>query len=202
MGSGIPVDAHGFQAMARAMALVALPFRTLGIAGAWRDASRDQAPAEIGFCRGLRQTFANVWFRRFLPTLVLFQVALQMPPGSLPFLVVAVLGREEEGAWSSAPAAAALGCTVLGVPAFLALARRTSKRRAYRAAMLGAALAFPLLALPGLPPGAPVEAQAIAAVALMARRWRASTSSPPRSSRTSWTTRRATTRRGTWSRRR
>ena len=165
IGSGLIVDSAGFQEMALAMALVALAFRYLGMVGVWGRASRTEPPVLIPLRRALGITFSNVYFLLFLPTFVLFQIALQMLMGSLPFLVNAILGREDEGTWVAIITGVALGATIAVVPLFGRLARRTSKRQAYRAAMLWAGLAFPLVSLVGLVPGIPVEAQIVAVMA-------------------------------------
>jgi GPH family glycoside/pentoside/hexuronide:cation symporter len=167
IGSGFLIDAAGFHVMALAMALVALIFRSLGMAGVWRHASRTQPPVPLTFRRGLRETFANVHFRRFLPTFVLFQVGLHLLLGTLPFYVTAVLEREEGGAWVGILAGVGLGSTLVTVPLFLGLAGRSSKRHAYRSAMLAAALAFPLLFFAGFVPLVPREPQVLACMALM-----------------------------------
>jgi Na+/melibiose symporter-like transporter len=165
IGSSLIVDGAGFREMALAMALVALAFRYLGMVGVWRRASRTQPPVPIPLRKALGITFSNVYFLLFLPTFVLFQIALQMLLGSLPFLVNAILEREDEGTWVAIITGVALGTTIAVVPFFGRLARRTSKRQAYRAAMLWAGLSFPLVSLVGLVPEVPVEAQVVAVMA-------------------------------------
>jgi len=165
IGSGLIVEGAGFQEMALAMALVALAARYVGMTSVWRRASRTQPPVRIPLRRALGITFANVHFRRFLPTFVLFQIGLLMLLGSLPFLVNAILGREDEGTWVAIISGVALGTTLAVVPRFGRLARRSSKRQAYRAAMLWAALCFPVVSLVGLVPGIPVEAQVVVVMA-------------------------------------
>jgi glycoside/pentoside/hexuronide:cation symporter, GPH family len=166
VGAGLLVDTAGFQAMALAMAVLALVSRYVGLAGVWRRASRTQPPAEMPFWPAMRVTFSNAPFLAFLPTFVLFQIGLQMLLGVLPFYVNAVLGVEDEGTWVAILTAVAIGTAVASVPLFSRLARRSSKRRAYRAAMLGAALVFPLLAFAGFFPGLPREVQIVVTMAL------------------------------------
>jgi Na+/melibiose symporter-like transporter len=55
---------------------------------------------------------------------------------------------------------------LLTVPVYQRYAQRHSKRRAYRLAMAVGVVTFPLLALGGVIPGVPVEAQAIVLLAL------------------------------------
>jgi Na+/melibiose symporter-like transporter len=53
------------------------------------------------------------------------------------------------------------------LPLFGRFALRTSKRQAYRAALLAAALLFPLAALPGLVPLVPAEAELLALMVIV-----------------------------------
>jgi glycoside/pentoside/hexuronide:cation symporter, GPH family len=165
VGGGLLVDRSGFEAMALTMALIALTFRYLGTAGVWSRARRAAPPATIPLRDSLRMTLSNRYFLLFLPTFVLFQVGLQMLLGVLPFYVTALLGPGREGTWVAIITATALGTTLAVVPLFTRLARRTSKRQAYRAAMLAAAVAFPMLSLAGLAPGIPAEAQIVVLMA-------------------------------------
>jgi glycoside/pentoside/hexuronide:cation symporter, GPH family len=165
--SGLLVDTVGFQAMALVMAVLALTTRYLGLAGVWRHAQRDAPPAAIPFRSAVRETFSNRHFLRFLPSFVLFQIGFQLLVGVLPFYVNAVLGVEDEGTWVAVLTAVAIATMVASVPGFAALARRTSKRRAYGLAMLGAAASFSLVGVAGLLPGLPAEAQILPAMVLV-----------------------------------
>jgi GPH family glycoside/pentoside/hexuronide:cation symporter len=159
VGSGLLVDRVGFAGMAIAMAALALGFRWLGLAGVWRHAPRETPRVELSFRATMRATFSNPHFRRFLPSFVLFQIAVAMMIGALPYWVRAVLGVEDEGTWVAALTAVAIGTMIASVPLFARFARRTSKRRAFAAAMLGAACVFPLLAFAGTLPLVPAEAE-------------------------------------------
>jgi GPH family glycoside/pentoside/hexuronide:cation symporter len=165
IGSDYLKDAFGFKTMALTIAAIALVSRYIGLAGVWRRASRSRVPAELGFREAMRAAFSNKSFLLFLPTFVLFQIGFLMLIGALPFYVDALL---EEGSWLKVRilAAVAIAAAVAMVPLFALLARRTSKRHAYRVAMLGAAVAFPLMALAGAIPGIPTEAEILIAVAL------------------------------------
>ncbi len=165
-GSGLLVDGPGFATMAIVMAALALGFRYLGLYGTWRQARASAEPARIPLREAIRATLSNASFRVFLPTFVLFQVSLQLLLGTLPFYVNAVLGVEEEGTWVAILTAVAIGVTLLVVPVFARLARRSSKRAAYRLAMVLAASFFPLLAFAGFVPGLPPEPQIIVFMAL------------------------------------
>ena len=167
VGSSLIVDHLGFKAMALVMAVLAFAFRYLGAFGVWRHARRGVDPVDLPFWEALRTTFSNVYFLLFLPTFVLFQIGLQMLLGVLPYYVDAVLGVEDEGTWVAALTAVAIGSMAVSVPLFARLARRTSKRQAYRTAMLAAALVFPLLAFAGFVPGVAKEVQIVAAMVLL-----------------------------------
>jgi glycoside/pentoside/hexuronide:cation symporter, GPH family len=162
--SGLLIDAAGYAAMAATVGVVALSFRYLGLAGIWRHASRTQEPAEVGLRDAFRATLANRYFLLFLPTFALFQLGFQVLLGVLPFLVKASLDVEEEGAWVGALAAVAIGTMVVMIPVAARVARRRTKRDAYRLSLLGAVVLFPLLAFAGFLPGIPVEAQLVAAM--------------------------------------
>lgn len=167
VGSGLLVDYAGFAWMATAMAVIALGFRYLGLSGVWGRARRSHpAPERVSVRAGLRATFANRNFQLFLPTFVLFQAGLTLMLGALPFYASAIIGTNAEGTWVAIMTGVAIGVMLLCVPFYARFARRHSTRGAYRRAMLLAALAFPLLALPGLLPGIPVEAQVIAVMVI------------------------------------
>jgi GPH family glycoside/pentoside/hexuronide:cation symporter len=166
IGSGLVVDSAGYPAMAAMIAVVALASRYVGLAGIWRHASRTQEPATIGLGAALRATFANRYFLYFLPTFALFQLGFQILVGVLPFLVEAALEVDEAGAWVAALAAVSVGTLVLMIPLAGILARRTSKRHAYRISLVTAVVLFPLVAFAGFLPGIPVEAQLVAGMVI------------------------------------
>jgi glycoside/pentoside/hexuronide:cation symporter, GPH family len=166
-GSGLLVDGPEFASMAIVMGVLALAFRYLGLYGVWRQALASRHAARIPLREAMKTTFANSSFRVFLPTFVLFQVALQLLLGTLPFYVNAVLGVEDEGTWVAILTAVAICVTLLVVPLFSRLARARSKRTAFSAAMLLASCSFPLLAVAGFLPGIPEEPQIIAFMALV-----------------------------------
>ncbi len=164
--SGLVVDAYGYAAMAVMVGVLALSFRYLGLAGVWRYASRTQEPAELTLGQALRGTFENRYFLYFLPAFALFQLGFQLLLGMLPFLVEAALEVDEAGAWVAALAAVAVGVMAATIPLAGVIARRTSKRHAYRVSLVAAIALFPLLAFAGFLPGIPVEAQLVAAMVL------------------------------------
>jgi glycoside/pentoside/hexuronide:cation symporter, GPH family len=164
VASGLVIDEFGYPAMAATVAILALTFRYVGLAGVWRYASRSQEPAELGLRDALRATLSNRYFLLFLPTFALFQLGFQVLLGSLPFLVEAALDVDEAGTWVAALAAVAVGTMVVMIPLAGLLSRRTTKRHAYRVSLVGAVVLFPLLAFAGFLPGVPVEAQLVAAM--------------------------------------
>ena len=166
IGSDLLKDHIGFRGMALAIAGLALVCRYVGIAGAWERAKRSRHVAALPFREALRATFANVPFLVLLPTVVLFGISFELLQGVIPFYVHALLPK---GSWLTVRVltAVAIAAAVAFVPVFAALARRTSKREAYRMSMLAAATAFPLLALGGLLPAIPKEAQILCATAIV-----------------------------------
>jgi GPH family glycoside/pentoside/hexuronide:cation symporter len=164
--TSIVKDAAGFTAMAALVAMIALTFRYIGLAGAWPYASRTQPPAALGLGEALRTTFSNRAFLSFLPAFALFQLGFQVLLGVLPFLVKAALELEEEGTWVAVLAAVAVGTMVTMIPVAGLVAKRTTKRHAYRVSLVAAVLLFPLLAFAGFLPGVPVEAQLVGAMVL------------------------------------
>jgi GPH family glycoside/pentoside/hexuronide:cation symporter len=78
--------------------------------------------------------------------------------------VEAALDVDEAGKWVAVLSAVAVGTMVLMIPVASRLARRTTKRHAYRMSLTGAVLLFPLLAAAGFLPGIRVEAQLVVAM--------------------------------------
>lgn len=166
VGSGLLVDFANFQVMAAAMAALGLISRYVGAFGVWKHAAASRTTAEISLKESLRLTFENRYFVLFLPTFVLFSAGLQMMLGVLPFYASAILETESEGTWVAILTATAIAVQLATVPAYQRYARRHSKRRAYRVAMMLGVITFPFLALGGLLPAVPVEAQTIVLLAL------------------------------------
>jgi GPH family glycoside/pentoside/hexuronide:cation symporter len=160
-------DAIGFRGMALVMAVLLLVTRYVGMAGVWRLAKQSRAAAEVPFRQALRLTFSNRSFLAFLPTFVLFQTALQLLLGALPFFVDSVLGYEDEATWVAVLGATAIVAALAAVPLFTRLASRRSKREAYSTAMAAAALAAPLFFVAGLLPAIPREAQVVVIMAII-----------------------------------
>lgn len=165
----------GFQVMAVTIAAIALAVRYIALAGCWREARADAAPAVVPLRRALRDTFTNREFLAYLPSFVCFQVGLQMLTALLPFFVEAVLhestflgwtGRGNAGIFSFLLTAAVIVGMLAGVPVFARLGRARGKAAAYRVAMLGSAAYFPLLFFAGFIPLLPTLGQAFAMIFL------------------------------------
>jgi GPH family glycoside/pentoside/hexuronide:cation symporter len=167
IGGFLLVDAIGYAGMAATLAVIAMSFRYVGLAGAWPYASRTQEPAELGLREALGTTFRNHYFLLFLPAFALFQLGFQLLLGVLPFLIEAALEIEEIGRWGAVLTTVALGTMLLTISLMARLSRRTSKRRAYRTSLLAAVALFPLLAFAGFLPGIPAEAQLVVAMVLV-----------------------------------
>jgi len=166
VGSGLIIDRFGFRTMALSIAILALICRFVGMAGIWRRASRTQKPAQISLRDALRAAASNRFFRLYLPGFVLFQVGLTMTRAALPYYVKAILGVSKTGTWVSILTAVLIVTFVLCIPVQARLARRSSKRQAFRRAMLGAVFVFPLLALVGLVPAVPAAVQIVSVMVL------------------------------------
>jgi GPH family glycoside/pentoside/hexuronide:cation symporter len=166
VGSDLLVHHAGFKTMAVAIAAFALVSNYIAIGGVWERAKHSRTPAELRFREAFRTTFRNTPFRVLLSSVVLFALAFQLLQSDIPFYVHAVVGKHS---WLSSTLllATAIAAAMVCVPFFARLARRTSKRRAYRSSMLAAALAFPLLALAGVLPGIPAGVQIFVAAALI-----------------------------------
>ena len=97
---------------------------------------------------------------------MLFALAVALLVTDTPFYVHDVVGKHS---WLSPTVmlTVAFVSALAGVPLFIRLAARTSKRRAYSISMLAAAATFPLLTIAGLIPWIPASAQIIVAVALI-----------------------------------
>lgn len=190
--SGVIIDAAGFQAMALLMATLALLSRYLALGGAWRYARRDVDPAGVGPVEALGATLRNDQFLYFLPTFILFNMAISMMTASLPFWVTAVLleGVPERlaqvesggvavlqvlwfevsvgvGALVAAMTAVAIAVVLLSLPLVYRLAVRRGKAWVYSMALLLAAVYLPVIAFMGFIPGINKFSQALIMVSVI-----------------------------------
>ena len=165
VAAGVIKDSAGFRVMAFTVAMLALVCRYAGMIGIWRHASRTTPPAVLPLRNALVNTFKNRPFQLFLPSFVLFQLAYGLMLGMLPFFVKAVLQVNKEGDWVAILTAVAIAVVVLSVPWHRRRARRTSKREAYRLAMLAGAVVFPFTAVAA---SLPDRADAVGIIVLMA----------------------------------
>lgn len=164
--SGPLIDAAGFAQMAAVMAVVGLATRYLGLIGAWRHSvPREQKPApppeQVGLWTATRACLRNRAFLCFLPSFILYQLGVQLIIGVLPFLVTAILLRDDTGGMVAVLTAASILTLVVALPGVFAAVRLRGKRHVYALGMLAAAIYFPLMAGVGLMPGLPVVAQAV-----------------------------------------
>lgn len=167
VGSGLLISRFGYVQMAVVMALLALGCRYLGVVGVWPLVRRDTPVAPGSFSTTMRLTFNNRPFLVFLLSFVLFSTALAMLVGLVPFYVSGVLRQTDTGTWASLLTGVGIGSMMLAIPFFSWIARRSSKYDAYLKAMLGSAVAFPVLFLSGLLPGISRDAQALAALVIV-----------------------------------
>jgi len=167
VGSGLIIDAFGFQVMGLTMAAIGLLSRYVALAGAWRHVRLEQPPASIGLRQALRATLRNDQFLYFLPTFVLFNAGIMMMTGVLPFFVSAVLEKEDEGTIVAGLSATAIGVLILSLVPAYRLAVRKGKAWVYSRSMLLGAIYLPLLFFMGFVPGIDPTAQAFAFVAFV-----------------------------------
>lgn len=173
--SSLLQGAFGFAVMAVSIAAIALVVRFVALVGCWEYAKRDNRPAKPGLRMNLREVLSNRQFLYYLPSFVLFQVALHLLTAVLPFYVDtvfldgAILGwtaEDDSGVFTFVLTASVIAGMLTAIPFFRALAGRRSKAAAFRAALLAAAVYFPCLFFAGFVPGLPVEVEAIGFVFL------------------------------------
>ena len=89
--SGVIIDLWGFAAMGLLMAVLALFSRYIGLAGAWRHARRDVEPTRLNLWPAVSSTFRNDQFLFYLPTFILFNMAISLMTAALPYWATAIL---------------------------------------------------------------------------------------------------------------
>ena len=160
--TGFIKDALDFKVMGAIVAGFGIAFRYVGLMGVWNRAPRDTPPASIGFMEAITSTLRNQQFLYFLPTFVLYQTAVGMVIGWLPFMVSELLGREGQGgAVTSLLTGVALIAMAVSGLVLWRLGNTRGKRWVYSTSLLIAALYLPLLFFLGLVPGIPILAQAL-----------------------------------------
>jgi GPH family glycoside/pentoside/hexuronide:cation symporter len=192
VGSGIIRDAFGFQAMAISMAVMGMAARYIALSGAWRHVRRDVEPAQVNPVEAIRSTFTNKPFLFFLPTFILFNMAISMMTAALPFWSGSVLmgdlpsdiakvetgnpatlqlfGLEfgvAEGTVVALLTAAAIIVVLLCLPLVYRMSLRRGKAWVYSTAMLIGGVYLPFIAFMGFLPGIDKLLQAVFFVALM-----------------------------------
>ncbi len=176
VATGLIKDQYGFVAMGAAVAIIATASRYVGLAGVWRYVQDDVAPVRFGLAESLRETSRNDQFLCFLPTFVLFNIAILLLTAALPFFADVVILREhasveltvfghafalEEGAVSSILFGATIIAAFLALPLVYRLAVWRGKAWVYSQAMLVGAFMFPLLFFMGFVPGVNRLAQSV-----------------------------------------
>ncbi|MBI2913557.1 MAG: MFS transporter [Chloroflexi bacterium] len=192
VASGVIIDMAGFQAMALTMAVLALASRYIALAGAWRHTQLEVEPATVSAWQAVRATFRNDQFLFFLPTFILFNMAISMMTAALPYWTSAVLFRgfpEDIANLESGNIAtlqlfglemgiagglivglltgAAIIVVLLALPVVYRLSLSRGKAWVYSAAMLLGALYLPFIAFMGFLPGINPFSQALLFVAGM-----------------------------------
>ena len=162
VATGLVKDAAGFMVMGVAIAILGISFRYLGLAGVWRHAPRTTAPDKLSLRDALFATLNNGQFVRFLPTFVLFQLAVSMVIAWLPFFVEEVLEEENGGMITSLLTGVALVAMLLSAYLFWQLGKSKGKRWVYSTSLLVSAIIMPWLFLAGFIPGIPLLAQGVA----------------------------------------
>jgi GPH family glycoside/pentoside/hexuronide:cation symporter len=180
--SGLIKDAFDFRVMGITMAAIAFTSRYIALFGAWRYARTDVPPVRANPVRAFRDTFRNDQFLYFLPTFVLFNMAVTLLTAALPFFADSViLGDEDalnvsvlgwsvelgEGAIAGILTGTAIGIVILTLPVVYRLSVTRGKAWVYATAMLLGSLGFPFIFFMGFVPGVPVLAQSLVFVTLI-----------------------------------
>ena len=160
--SGLIKDAAGFVAMGVIIATFGLVFRYVGVGGIWRYAPRDTLPAQLDLWEAIVATLRNRQFLYFLPSFVLFQLAVGMVIAGLPFFVSEVLEEGNGGAITSLLTGASLVAMLLSAYLLWQLGKARGKRWVYSTSLLGSAILMPLLFFAGFIPGVPGLGQGVA----------------------------------------
>ncbi len=159
--TGFLKDAFDFKVMGAIVAGFGLLFRYVGLGGIWRRAPRGTPTAQVGLGAAFKSTLSNKQFLYFLPTFVLFQLAVGMVIGWLPFFVAAVLEARNGGTVTSLMTGVALAAMALSVFGLWRLSNTKGKAWVYSVCLLGSAVYLPLLFFAGFIPGIPKLAQAV-----------------------------------------
>lgn len=179
--SGVIKDALSFQAMGITMAAIAFSSRYVALFAVWRYARRDVPPVRANPVRAFRDTFRNDQFLYFLPTFVLFNMAVTLLTAMLPFYAESVVLADgpleadamgislelEEGAVAGILTGTAIAVLIITLPFVYRLAVRRGKAWVYATAMLAGAAGFPFMFFMGFVPGIPVMAQSLVFVAFI-----------------------------------
>lgn len=177
--SGVIKDVFSFQVMGITMAIIAFTSRYIALFGVWRYARRDVEPVKASPVKAFRDTLRNDQFLYFLPTFVMFNMAVTLLTASMPFYADAVVLADgplevelfglsvelEEGAITGILIGAALLVVIISLPLVYRLAVARGKAWVYATAMLVASLGFPFVFFMGFIPGVPVMVQSVVFIA-------------------------------------
>ena len=173
--SGPIKDLYGFQVMGGIVGATGLVFRYLGLSAVWKHAPRKTPAADIPLRSAFTGTLRNKQFLHFLPTYVLFQLAVGMLTAWLPFFVAGVLGSLHTWSWlpfaggrslgqggtTSLLALVAVLGMMVGALALWKLSGRKTKRWVYSLSLLVTAAYLPIISFAGFIPVIPAAAQAL-----------------------------------------
>ena len=151
VASGRIVDLFGFQVMGIAVAVVGIVFRYISLAAVWKHAPRRTPPATVPFWNGLVSAISNSQFVCFLPTYVMFSMAVGVLMGWMPFFATEMLqAGDNKGMITGLLFSSVIGGVIVAGAIIWPMCNRFGKRRMYGLCLIGSGLLFPLLGLIGV----------------------------------------------------
>ncbi len=150
--SGRIVDLFGFREMGVMVAVLGIVFRYISLASVWKYAPRHTPPATVPFWSGLASVMRNPQFVYFLPTYVMFSMAVGILMAWMPFFSAGLLQApdDQQGTITGLLFATVIGGVVIAGVIIWPLCNRFGKRRMYGLCLVLSGVAFPLLGLVGL----------------------------------------------------
>lgn len=163
IAAGPLIDFAGYAALGALVAVLALSWRYIALAGVWRYARRDVEPVSGGVFNAFRSALKNRQFLYFLPTFILFNMGITLMTAALPFFVDEVLQAPEGqvGRYTAVMSISPIVVLLLSLPLVYRLGLRWGKARTYSAAMLLGAVYLPFVFFMGFLPGLPPLAQGV-----------------------------------------
>ena len=150
IASGRIVDGAGFQVMGLSVAVVGIVFRYISLASVWKYAPRHTPPATAPFWGGLASALRNPQFIYFLPTYVMFSMAVGVIMAWMPFFASGLLQVEDEGKITGLMFATVIAGVIVAGIVIWPMCNRFGKRRMYGICLVISGALFPLLGLVGL----------------------------------------------------